>query len=57
MINSNFSKGLWEGDILLDNVPLDDWEHIALELKYDWISSLTNWQPYIAADNAHAGPR
>ena len=31
--NFEQKKGLWEGDVLLDNVPLDDWEHIALEMK------------------------
>ena len=37
-------KGLWEGDVLLDEAPLDDWEHIALEMTPGWLSSLTSWQ-------------
>jgi hypothetical protein len=31
-------KGLWEGPILLDDVPLLDWEIIPLEFKGDWVS-------------------
>ena len=50
-------KGLWEGDILLDDQPLDDWEHIAMEMKPDWLASLDNWQPYTMEDNRHYGPR
>ena len=31
-------KGIWEGPILLDDVPLNDWEIIPLEFKGEWIS-------------------
>ena len=55
--NFEQKKGLWEGDVLLDNVPLDDWEHIAVEMKPDWLASLTSWEPYVAADHPHVGPR
>ena len=50
-------KGLWEGDVLLDGVPLDDWEHIAVEMKSDWLSTLTSWEPYNPSENIRPGPR
>ena len=50
-------KGLWEGDVLLDEVPLDDWEHIAVEMNYSWLASLTSWQPYVASEQRQVGPR
>jgi len=50
-------KGLWEGDILLNNQPLDDWEHIAVEMKPEWLATLDNWQPYSFEDNLEYGPR
>ena len=55
--NFEQKKGLWEGDVLLDGVPLDDWEHIAVEMKSDWLSTLTSWEPYNAIDNIRPGPR
>jgi len=55
--NFEQKKGLWEGDVLLDDQPLDDWEHIALEMKPAWIASLDNWQPYNLEDNRYVGPR
>merc|ERR1719422_2063223 len=55
--NFEQKKGLWEGDVLLDDQPLDDWEHIALEMKPDWIASLDNWQPYSLEDNRYVAPR
>ena len=55
--NYEQKKGLWEGDVLLDDQPLDDWEHIALEMKPDWIASLDNWQPYSLEDNRYVAPR
>lgn len=30
-------KGLWQGEVLLDGVPLKGWEIIALEFKGDWV--------------------
>ena len=56
--NFEQKKGLWEGEILLDGRALLDWEHIALELRSDWLASpgLT-WQPYRAEDNRQPGPR
>jgi len=55
--NYEQKKGLWEGDVLLDDVPLDDWEHIAVEMKPDWLGSLTSWEPYISAEQTQIGPR
>jgi len=55
--NYEQKKGLWEGDILLDNEPLDDWEHIAVEMKPEWLATLDNWQPYNMEENMHFGPR
>ena len=31
-------KGIWEGPVLLDDVPLLDWEIIPLEFKGEWVS-------------------
>ena len=31
-------KGIWEGPILLDDVPLLDWEIVPLEFKGEWVS-------------------
>merc|ERR1712106_816588 len=55
--NFDQKKGLWEGDVLLDEQPLDDWEHIAVEMKPEWLTTLDNWQPYTIEDNLHFGPR
>jgi len=55
--NYDQKKGLWEGDVLLDDQPVDDWEHIALEMKPDWLASLDNWEPYNLEDNRYLGPR
>ena len=30
-------KGLWEGPILLDGKPIDDWEMVPLEFKKKWV--------------------
>ena len=45
------------GDVLLDEVPLDDWEHIAVEMNTDWLGSLTSWQSYVASEQRQVGPR
>jgi len=50
-------KGLWEGDVLLDNVILEDWEHIAVEMKPQWLEGLHSWQPFVYEDNLQTGPR
>ena len=31
--NFEQKKVLWEGDVLLENEPFDDWEHIVVEMK------------------------
>ena len=33
----NQKKGLWEGDVLIDDVPLKDWTIIPLEFKNSWV--------------------
>ena len=55
--NFEQKKGLWEGDVLLDEEPLDDWEHIAVEMTEDWLASLTSWQSYVASEQRLVGPR
>ena len=55
--NFEQKKGLWEGDVLLDEVPVDDWEHIAVEMNTDWLGSLTSWQSYVASEQRQVGPR
>lgn len=55
--NFEQKKGLWEGDILLNDQPVDDWEHIALEMKPEWLGSLDNWKPYVHEENMPVGPK
>merc|ERR1711936_474161 len=55
--NFEQKKGLWEGDVLLDERVLDDWEHIAVEMNTDWLASITSWQPYVASEQGQVGPR
>lgn len=50
-------KGIWEGDILLDGQVLDNWEHIALEMKPEWLEGLEGWKGYNLEDNLYPGPR
>lgn len=50
-------KGLWEGDVLLNGQVLDDWEHVAVEMNYNWLASLESWQPYNRDDHSETGPR
>jgi len=51
-------KGLWEGDILLDNVALLNWEHIAIEQEA-WMAAGTKggWQQYKRDEQEHFGVR
>lgn len=37
-------KGLWQGDVLLNDDKLLNWEIIPLEFKRSWTRSLTNWK-------------
>lgn len=41
----NQKKGIWEGDILIDNEVVDDWEHVPLEMTGDLIKSFKSWKP------------
>ena len=44
--NFEQKKGLWEGDVLLDERILDDWEHISIEPTGAWLDQLQGWREY-----------
>ncbi|KAL1509804.1 hypothetical protein ABEB36_004485 [Hypothenemus hampei] len=44
-------KGLWQGDILINNVTVTEWEHIPLEFKKQWTLGLSGWK-----NGIHQGP-
>ena len=44
--NYEQKKGLWEGDVLLDGLVLDDWEHISIEPTGPWMNQLQGWREY-----------
>ncbi|KAF5283075.1 hypothetical protein FQR65_LT14092 [Abscondita terminalis] len=46
-------KGLWQGNILLNNDVLSDWSIIPLEFKKSWSSSLSGWK---CVGNVYEGP-
>lgn len=50
-------KGLWEGPVSIDGNVIADWEIIPLELKGNWIRSLTGWQAYDPTIENHYSPR
>lgn len=37
-------KGLWQGNILINNVPIYNWIMYALEFKKSWTNSLNYWE-------------
>ncbi|KAJ8985597.1 hypothetical protein NQ317_015088 [Molorchus minor] len=37
-------KGLWQGDVLLNETVLSNWEIVPLEFKKSWTNSLKNWR-------------
>ncbi|XP_028132501.1 beta-galactosidase-1-like protein 2 [Diabrotica virgifera virgifera] len=39
----NQFKGLWQGDISLNNKKIDDWEIFPLEFKKSWNQNLSGW--------------
>ncbi|KAI4458755.1 beta-galactosidase related [Holotrichia oblita] len=40
----NQHKGLWQGDVLLNDVVLENWKIYPLEFKKSWNLALTNWE-------------
>ncbi|XP_059086331.1 beta-galactosidase-1-like protein 2 isoform X1 [Tigriopus californicus] len=50
------NKGLWEGPVLLNNQPLEDWEIMSLEFNSAWVSSLSGWKP-LGAEDLTLGPK
>lgn len=40
----NQKKGLWQGDVILNNTPLRGWDIIPLEFKKNWTNRLHGWQ-------------
>lgn len=37
-------KGIWQGDVLINNQVIQDWTMYALEFKKAWTNSLENWE-------------
>jgi len=37
-------KGLWQGNVSINNDNISNWQIIPLEFKKNWINSLTGWQ-------------
>ncbi|XP_066253938.1 beta-galactosidase-1-like protein 2 [Euwallacea similis] len=37
-------KGLWQGDVKINNEKVSDWKIIPLELKKQWVNELKGWQ-------------
>ncbi|XP_060517546.1 beta-galactosidase-1-like protein 2 [Cylas formicarius] len=46
-------KGLWQGDVTIDDVKITNWKIIPLELKKYWVNHLQEWQNYTTG---HVGP-
>ncbi|XP_066154023.1 beta-galactosidase-1-like protein 2 [Euwallacea fornicatus] len=40
----NQYKGLWQGNVLIDNQVLSNWKIVPLEFKKSWTKQLSNWQ-------------
>ncbi|XP_060519255.1 beta-galactosidase-1-like protein 2 [Cylas formicarius] len=40
----NQHKGLWQGDVLINQQPLSSWQIIPLEFKKKWTGSLRGWR-------------
>ncbi|XP_050313034.1 beta-galactosidase-1-like protein 2 [Anthonomus grandis grandis] len=40
----NQFKGLWQGDVLINDKVITDWKLIPLEFKQKWTKSLNNWR-------------
>jgi beta-galactosidase GanA len=41
----NQHKGLWQGNVLINDTVLENWKIVPLEFKKSWTQSLTNWRP------------
>merc|ERR1719402_1786228 len=50
-------KGLWEGEVLLDGVVLDNWEHIAIEQENWMAPKHGHWKIYNSESEQHPGVR
>ncbi|CAH0553299.1 unnamed protein product [Brassicogethes aeneus] len=40
----NQKKGLWQGDVLINNEVLTNFQIIPLQFKKEWVQKLTNWK-------------
>ncbi|CAG9772546.1 unnamed protein product [Ceutorhynchus assimilis] len=45
-------KGLWQGDILINDAPIKNWQHIPLEFKTFWTLNLQGWRKYEGSTKA-----
>lgn len=42
-------KGLWKGDVRINNDIVNDWTILPLELKKQWLNNLQGWEDFTAA--------
>lgn len=47
----NQHKGLWQGDVLINNMKLQNWNIYPLEFKSAWVNGLTQWIPVNSEQN------
>ncbi|CAG9769747.1 unnamed protein product [Ceutorhynchus assimilis] len=50
-------KGLWQGGIEINNQPVSDWKHSALEFKKSWINRLDSWIEAYEPENELSEPK
>ncbi|CAG9769761.1 unnamed protein product [Ceutorhynchus assimilis] len=50
-------KGLWQGGIEINNRPVSDWKHSALEFKKSWINRLDSWIEAYEPENELSEPK
>ncbi|KAJ8920373.1 hypothetical protein NQ315_005238 [Exocentrus adspersus] len=43
-------KGLWQGDVFLNDEKVSDWKIVPLEFKKDWTNNLQGWSEKISYD-------
>lgn len=39
-------KGLWQGNVLINEINISDWQIVPLEFKKKWTNNLKNWHEY-----------
>ncbi|XP_050293644.1 beta-galactosidase-1-like protein 3 [Anthonomus grandis grandis] len=44
-------KGIWQGNILIDDEVVESWQHIPLEFKKSWTTRLEGWKDVSSSSN------